>query len=92
MPISIVDIGVFFAVLLVGFAYVWKRGDLDWVRALGRERADANRCPPRSGVPQKKNEPSTVCRRPRAAAGIVSRRIGRSPAESMNQPTSYESL
>ena len=30
---AIVDIGVFFAVLLVGFAYVWKRGDLNWVRA-----------------------------------------------------------
>jgi len=37
--ISIVDIGVFFAVLLVGFAYVWKRGDLDWVRALSKQRA-----------------------------------------------------
>ena len=24
---------VFFGVLLVGFAYVWKRGDLEWVRA-----------------------------------------------------------
>jgi NADH-quinone oxidoreductase subunit A len=36
---SIVDILVFFAVLLVGFAYVWMRGDLDWVRALSRERA-----------------------------------------------------
>lgn len=33
----VADIGVFFAVLLVGFAYVWKRGDLDWVRALTRE-------------------------------------------------------
>ena len=31
---SLVDIGVFFAVLLVGFAYVWQRGDLDWVRAV----------------------------------------------------------
>lgn len=30
---SVIDIAVFFAVLLVGFAYVWKRGDLDWVRA-----------------------------------------------------------
>jgi NADH-quinone oxidoreductase subunit A len=30
---SAIDIAVFFAVLLVGFAYVWKRGDLDWVRA-----------------------------------------------------------
>jgi len=35
---SIVDILVFFAVLLVGFAYVWRRGDLDWVRALSVER------------------------------------------------------
>ena len=30
---SMIDILVFFAVLMVGFAYVWKRGDLDWVRA-----------------------------------------------------------
>ena len=36
--VTIVDIGLFFAVLMVGFAYVWKRGDLDWVRAGGRER------------------------------------------------------
>ena len=34
--ISVADIGVFFVVLMVGFAYVWKRGDLDWVRAVGR--------------------------------------------------------
>jgi NADH-quinone oxidoreductase subunit A len=32
--ITVVDIVVFFAVLVVGFAYVWKRGDLDWVRAV----------------------------------------------------------
>lgn len=37
--LTILDIAVFFAVLLVGFAYVWKRGDLDWVRAIGAERA-----------------------------------------------------
>jgi NADH-quinone oxidoreductase subunit A len=37
--LSIFDIGVFFAVLMVGFAYVWKRGDLDWVRAVSRDRA-----------------------------------------------------
>lgn len=37
--VTIVDIVVFFAVLLVGFAYVWKRGDLDWVRAVSEERA-----------------------------------------------------
>jgi NADH-quinone oxidoreductase subunit A len=41
--VSMVDIAVFFAVLLVGFAYVWKRGDLDWVRALSKERATAVR-------------------------------------------------
>lgn len=28
------DIAIFFSVLLVGFAYVWKRGDLDWVRSM----------------------------------------------------------
>lgn len=31
---GVVDVLVFFAVLLVGFAYVWKRGDLEWVRTL----------------------------------------------------------
>lgn len=31
---SLWDIGVFFAVLMVGFAYVWRRGDLDWVRSV----------------------------------------------------------
>jgi len=36
---GLVDILVFFGVLLVGFAYVWKRGDLDWVRALTAEKA-----------------------------------------------------
>jgi len=30
---SLIDMGVFFAVLLVGFAFLWRRGDLDWVRA-----------------------------------------------------------
>lgn len=36
---AIVDILVFFVVLMVGFAYVWMRGDLDWVRAVSRQRA-----------------------------------------------------
>lgn len=35
------DILVFFAILMVGFAYVWKRGDLDWVRSLAAEVKDA---------------------------------------------------
>lgn len=36
---AIVDILVFFGVLMAGFAYVWSRGDLDWVRALTAQRA-----------------------------------------------------
>jgi NADH-quinone oxidoreductase subunit A len=31
---AMVDLAIFFGVLLVGFAYVWSRGDLDWVRAV----------------------------------------------------------
>ena len=32
------DIAVFFGVLLVGFAYLWKRGDIDWVKTVAAER------------------------------------------------------
>ena len=39
--VSMCDILVFFAVLMVGFFYVWKRGDLDWVRAVSSQRAQA---------------------------------------------------
>jgi len=31
--LAFVDILIFFGVLLVGFAYLWKRGDLEWVRS-----------------------------------------------------------
>jgi NADH-quinone oxidoreductase subunit A len=34
-----VDMLAFFAILLVGFAYVWYRGDLDWVRAVSSQQA-----------------------------------------------------
>jgi NADH-quinone oxidoreductase subunit A len=37
--VTIADIAAFFAILLIGFAYVWRRGDLDWVRHVSRERA-----------------------------------------------------
>ncbi len=44
---SFADICVFFAVLLVGFAYVWKRGDLDWVRTVASQRGEVvERAPP----------------------------------------------
>ena len=51
---SIADIGVFFGVLLVGFAYVWKRGDLDWVRAVSQKP----RQPVYRGPPVRAVEPS----------------------------------
>lgn len=48
---SFADIGVFFGVLLVGFAYVWKRGDLDWVRAVTRQTPEpVHRAPPPRAV------------------------------------------
>lgn len=46
--VALVDILVFFGVLLVGFAYVWKRGDLDWVRAITRPTPTAE---PRPRIP-----------------------------------------
>ncbi|MCH2115095.1 MAG: NADH-quinone oxidoreductase subunit A [Pirellulales bacterium] len=49
---SMADIGAFFAVLLVGFAYVWKRGDLDWVRAVSSQEGDVvARGPPQASLP-----------------------------------------
>jgi len=36
--LAFADIFVFFAVLLVGFAYVWKRGDLEWIKAMPTDR------------------------------------------------------
>lgn len=39
--IGFFDILIFFGVLLVGFAYVWKRGDLDWVRAVAEKAKQA---------------------------------------------------
>jgi NADH-quinone oxidoreductase subunit A len=36
--VAFVDILIFFGVLLVGFAYLWRRGDIDWVRSTRAER------------------------------------------------------
>jgi NADH-quinone oxidoreductase subunit A len=36
---AVIDMAIFYAVLLIGFAYVWYRGDLDWVRAVANQRA-----------------------------------------------------
>ena len=63
--VALVDILVFFGVLLVGFAYVWKRGDLDWVRAVAsqaREAAARPRVPPPPPIEQvpPPRQPQTV--------------------------------
>ncbi|GAB4143652.1 MAG: NADH-quinone oxidoreductase subunit A [Planctomycetaceae bacterium] len=47
--VGLMDILVFFGVLLVGFAYVWKRGDLDWVRAV-TDKAKRSAIQPRSSL------------------------------------------
>jgi NADH-quinone oxidoreductase subunit A len=39
--LAMLDIAVFFGVLLVGFAYLWRRGDLNWVRSTAAERLAA---------------------------------------------------
>jgi len=38
---SFVDVLAFFGILLVGFAYVWKRGDLEWVRTMAGQKVNA---------------------------------------------------
>jgi NADH-quinone oxidoreductase subunit A len=45
--LAFLDILVFFGVLLVGFAYLWKRGDLAWVRSTLAERVP----PPSAPLP-----------------------------------------
>jgi NADH-quinone oxidoreductase subunit A len=48
---GLADILVFFGILLVGFAYVWKRGDLDWVRAITNARAQKDAAARAPAVP-----------------------------------------
>ena len=37
---AFVDILVFFGILLVGYAYLWKRGDLNWVKSTAAEEEE----------------------------------------------------
>jgi NADH-quinone oxidoreductase subunit A len=43
--LALLEIAVFFGVLLVGFAYLWHRGDLAWVRSLAAERPTGEALP-----------------------------------------------
>ncbi|MER3417368.1 MAG: NADH-quinone oxidoreductase subunit A [Gemmataceae bacterium] len=44
--ITLLDLLVFFGVLLVGFAYLWARGDLHWVRSVAAQRMPEMPQPP----------------------------------------------
>jgi len=43
--LALVEVLVFFGVLLVGFAYLWRRGDLQWVRSTAAERVEPPAAP-----------------------------------------------
>jgi NADH-quinone oxidoreductase subunit A len=58
------EILIFFGVLLVGFAYLWKRGDLAWVRSVAAERQAS--LPP---APPPPPPPPAPAPRPLAEAG-----------------------
>ena len=38
--LGLVEILVFVGILVVGFAYVWVKGDLEWLRSLGEVKSD----------------------------------------------------
>ena len=58
---AFVDVAAFVAVLLVGFAYVWKRGDLDWVRSTAERKMKVGATTmPLSQAPTKKTTPITA--------------------------------
>lgn len=59
---SFADIAVFFGVLLVGFAYVWRRGDLNWVRAVSSHRGEV----------VERSSPSITREEPRPVGSILS--------------------
>jgi len=37
-PLAFIEMAVFLIILLVGFAYVWVKGDLEWLKSLGEVR------------------------------------------------------
>jgi NADH-quinone oxidoreductase subunit A len=55
------EVLVFFGVLLVGFAYLWRRGDLAWVRSVAAEHPElASTAPPAlAPEPARPREPTT---------------------------------
>jgi NADH:ubiquinone oxidoreductase subunit 3 (subunit A) len=56
---ALFEVLVFFGVLLVGFAYLWRRGDLAWVRSTAAE-AEAERARPQPARTTKAAEPEEM--------------------------------
>ena len=50
--LTTVDILLFFAILLIGFAYVWRRGDLNWVRVAQEAPVSTVAAPPAAESPE----------------------------------------
>ena len=68
---ALIEVLVFFGVLLVGFAYLWRRGDLEWVRSTAAERLEARGIAPPPTVPPPAAPPSepAPAREPVGAGG-----------------------
>lgn len=49
--LAFLDLLIFFGVLLLGFAYLWKRGDLDWVRSTAGQETTMEVSDGQSGRP-----------------------------------------
>jgi NADH-quinone oxidoreductase subunit A len=47
--LAFIDILIFFGVLLVGFAYLWRRGDLEWVRSMAGQHGPGTAQQPTGG-------------------------------------------
>jgi NADH-quinone oxidoreductase subunit A len=56
--LALFEIVVFFGVLLIGFAYLWRRGDLEWVRSLA-ERGARSPAESRPALPVRPSAPPT---------------------------------
>ncbi|QJW96885.1 NADH-quinone oxidoreductase subunit A [Frigoriglobus tundricola] len=54
--LAFADLLVFFGVLLVGFAYLWRRGDLEWVRSVAAHAGGI----PNQQRPNPQHEPAVV--------------------------------
>jgi NADH-quinone oxidoreductase subunit A len=43
--VAIIEVMVFFVILLIGYAYVWRAGALDWIRVVAQERRNSTTPP-----------------------------------------------